>query len=131
MSPESHIVWFRKSAKRGFAVVALLALVVVLARPICDAYGMGASSPPGVGQLAGGEQPNHDGFDPCCVSIDDGTPLASERAAPPAKAPTAVLMFAFHDGPWSSATQRRVVAIPPDRPPPLRAYHARTARILV
>jgi len=130
MNAGSYVTWFRKTWKRGFAVLALLALALVLARPICDAYEMGAGSL-GVGQLAGAEQSNHNDFDPCCTSIDDGTPLASESAASPAKAPTAVLMFAFHDGTRSSATQVPVAAIPPDRPPLLRAYHARTARILV
>lgn len=130
MNPGSHIVWFRKTARRGFAVLALLALALVLARPICDAYEVGAGSP-GVGQLAGGEQSNHNDLDPCCASIDDGTPLASVNAASPAKAPIAVLVLAFHEGTWSSATQVPVAAIPPDCPPLLRPYHARTARILV
>ena len=130
MSLGSQYAWLGKTAQRCFAVLALLALALVLARPICDAYAVGAGAS-GVEQPAGGEQSNHDDFDPCCTSIDDGTPLTSERVASPAKAPTAVLTIAFHDGTRSSAMQRRSAAIPPDRPPLLRAYHARTARILV
>jgi len=130
MSVANHFAWFGKTAMRGFAVLALLALALVLTRPICDAYGMGVGQA-GIGHLVSGEQSNHDGWDPCCASIDDGTPLASASASPAANAPTAVLLFAFHEETWSSAMQRHIPAVPPDRPPLPRPYHARTARILV
>jgi len=130
MSVANHFAWFGKTAMRGFAVLAILALALVLTRPICDAYGMGVGQA-GIGHLASGEQSNHDGWDPCCASIDDGTPLASASAVSAAKAPIAFMISAFHDGTRSSATQRRVAAVPPDRPPLPRPYHARTARILV
>lgn len=129
MSTANQFAWFRKTARRGFAVLALVALVLVLARPICDAFGGGLAA---LGHLAGTEQQsNHDDSDPCCASIGDGAPLAPASAIAIAQLPGAILIAAFLAGSWISAMRRRIALVPPDRPPLPRRYYARTARILV
>lgn len=129
MSTANQFAWFGKTARRGFAVLALVALALVLARPICDALGGGLAA---LGHLVGTEQQsNHDDSDPCCASIGDGTPLAPASAVPTAQPLGAVLIAAFPAILWFSAIRRRIALVPPDRPPLLRPYYARTARILV
>lgn len=129
MRTASHFAWFSKTTMSGFAVLALIALTLVLARPICDTFGGGLAA---LGHLAGSEQSNHDDdFETCCASIGDETPLASVSAIPFAQPAGAVLIAALPATPRFSAMRRRIALVPPDRPPRLRPYYARTARILV
>jgi hypothetical protein len=121
-----------KSAKRGFIALALVALSLLLARPVCDAIG-GIESPVGPLQVATAAQPGdlHDDSGPCCISVDNGAlgaaaggvSLAGKTPASASGSPFQ-LVAAFSPG-------LRSATIPPGRPPIFAAYYARTARILI
>lgn len=128
--------WFKRRARHGFALLALLALSLVIARPICDAY----SASGGTAQPVQVEASDHSGHDhsrdgepgPCCSSIDDASLLSSAVTVPAAAQPSAfVLVAAGSLQPWSAVADRRIALEPPDRPPLSRSYQARTARLLI
>lgn len=120
--------------KDAFVFLALSALLLVLARPVCDVLEWhGAEEQPGSSAIASytaGE--HHDGhYDPCCTSIEDGSLVAlSASAAPPVeRLPTPAAAMA---SPVQRAAVHSLVAwLPPDTPPISRPYHVRTARLLI
>jgi hypothetical protein len=97
------------------ALLAVVAVSVALARPVCELY----ESPVNA----------HDHVD-CCAPLAHGV-----RAEPPAAAASAVeppfvpvpmaRSLQWHASGWSKP------AIPADRPPISLSYHARSARMLV
>lgn len=122
-------------AGRGFLVLALLALFVVLARPICDlSHLQGAAShgdAPFVADYFGGEAPSHDDSEPCCTSIDDASLVGGTLAfAPDIKSFSAVPVAQSFSTTYLTRPSVRA-AFPPDRPPLSRPYYARSARILI
>jgi len=124
----------RNISRRGFVVLALVALFVVLARPLCDAYhwhGAPQSGPAIAAVHAIGEAPQHGHSELCCASMQDGTlvvPATAVTAAfesPAAAVPAAVFL------PGRRASFSLTAPLPLDRAPPLRRYYARSARILI
>ena len=123
------------AARRLFLALALLALGVVLARPICDAsHAKGAPFLEGglaaAAHYSDGQAAHHDDSDPCCVSVDDaslvvGTTALVSDAKPPA------LPMAQASSAWRSTPRSLDPAIPPDQPPMSRPYHARSSRLLI
>jgi hypothetical protein len=111
-------VLFRMSTTLGkalFLALALLAVSAVLARPICD-----LDRPLG--------KAHHQ--DDCFASFTDATPAVPPDAAiPSAKPPVFLALTATWSPAWREAAWP-AAAIPPDRPPLTRPYHARSARIL-
>ncbi len=114
MSTLTGFLTLQRLAKGFFAVLAVLAVTVALASPICDAYEV-----PGVIHEQG-----------CCATLNDGNLVAlaalPSNFEPPVLGPVPVA--------WSPewrATAWPAHAIPPDRPPLTWPYHARSARILI
>lgn len=127
---------FRKLATHGCAVLALLALTLVIARPICDAYAAANGSSEAAHVAADGHGDNdHSHGDepgPCCSSIDDASLLGSANVtSASAKPATFVVVPASSRQAWSAVPGRLLASEPPDRPPLCRPYHARTARLLI
>jgi len=117
-------------------VLALLALSLVLARPICDVYQLqGSSSHSGTSVAANhahGEASHHEDSEPCCASIEDGTLVVPAAVATPAvKSPASLLVATASLPGWLDATPFPAEAIPPHRPPDSQPYYARSARILI
>ncbi|MEO8144631.1 MAG: hypothetical protein ABI654_10485 [Betaproteobacteria bacterium] len=124
------------NAKRGFVVFALLALTLVMARPICDVYRLqgtpSQSGPVAAVGHAHGEASHHADSEPCCAAIDDGTLTvlaASAIPEPTSLSPVPAATTSLLN--WRATTCSFAVAIPPDRPPDSLAYCARSARILI
>jgi hypothetical protein len=104
-------------AKTLFLVLALLAVSAVLARPICD-----------LDRLPGNVHQHHQ--EDCCASLKAGTPVVTpDAAAPSVKLPAFLPLTAAWLAEWY-AVAWPAVAVPPDRPPLSRPYHARSTRIL-
>lgn len=113
------------SRRRAMAVLALVALVAVLLRPLCDALEpiQAAAAPSGV------QQSHHSPEEPCCASIADGSFAPSSAAAFPFDdAYDVIPRRALPSG--SRLALRRAALDPPRRPPRPVPFHARTARIL-
>ena len=121
--------------RRGFVLFALLALSVVMARPICDLHQFqGNSSQSGSVVATGhvlGEAPGHEGSEPCCGSVQDGT-LAVLAAAvtPVVKSPVFLLVATVSLPGWRAAASSPAAAILAERSPASQPYHVRSARIL-
>lgn len=98
-----------------FAVLALLAVSVAVASPVCDSFHASADAP----------QP-----DTCCASLEDGALALPPTAAPSAQPPAFVAVSAGSSVQWRALSWPDA-AVPPDRPPLTRPYHARSARILI
>jgi hypothetical protein len=116
MSNTIGLVMSLRLTKGVFAALALLAVSVALASPICDRY-----------ELPGNAPHHEDG----CASLKDGTPAVPPTAAAPSVKPPPFLPLATG---WSTewrAVNWPAAAIPPARPPITRPYHARSARILI
>jgi len=121
--------------RRGFAVLAFLALSILLARPVCNAMEP-ANAAPGFAHagaafqdLDTGHSDHESGL--CCVSVDEASPI------PPAGVAAASGKGSAGPLPAAKASLRRAIAAPwhvaghRSLPPPLSLpYHARTARIL-
>jgi hypothetical protein len=121
--------------RRGFAVLAFLALSILLARPVCNAMEP-ANAAPGFAHagaafqdLDTGHSDHESGL--CCVSVDEASPLPTAGMAAPSGKGSAEPL------PAAKASLRRAIAAPwqvaghRSLPPPLSLpYHARTARIL-
>jgi hypothetical protein len=125
-----------KLARPGFVVFALLALSLVLARPVCDAYhlqgGPSQSGPVADAGHALGEALHHEDSAPCCASLEDGALAVPATVAIPAvKLPASLLAATASLPGWRAATLLLAAEIPPDRPPVSRPYYARSARILI
>jgi hypothetical protein len=109
------------------AVLALVALGVVLLRPLCDALEpiqAAAAAPSSI-------QQDHDApGEPCCASIGEGSMAPSSSAiaflfdGPQEALPALVPLFA------PRVALPRASLDPPRRPPRAVPFHARTARIL-
>lgn len=126
----------RKPVRHVCALLALLALSLVVARPVCDAYAAGGGSvqPAHIEATApsGHDHSHGDEPGPCCSSIDDASLLGSAAVAPAAAKPVAFLVAsAVSLEPSWSVAGRLIRTEPPDRPPLFRPYHARTARLLI
>ena len=136
MSSGIQFLVTRRLAKRGFVVFALLALSLVLARPICDVYLLqgspSQSGPVAPADHALGETSHHEDSEPCCASVEDGTlAVPATAVTPTGKSPAPLLMAAASLPGWRTAARSPGAAIPPDRPPTSQPYYARSARILI
>ena len=135
MSSNPRFTMKRDIARRGFVVLALVALFVVLARPLCDAYhwqGLPQSGPALAAVHAIGEAPPHGHSELCCASMQDGTLVVPANAVTAAfKSPAAAVPAAVFLPGWRAASFSLTAPLPPDRAPPLRRYYARSARILI
>ena len=106
----------QRLAKNFFALLALLAVTVALASPICDAY-----------ERAGDiHEPD------CCASLS----LNERNPVPSAASPISFEPPVLGALPMSWSTEWRAFNWPapevlPDRPPLTRPYYARSARILI
>lgn len=114
MSKAVHTVLSLTAARLAFAVLAFLAVATVLAQPFCDLHE---------------DEALHQ--EDCCASLADGTVAVPATAVVTGFKARAVLppAAAWPAG-WRTA-QGPEPAIPPDRPPISRPYHARSARILI
>ena len=135
MSSGIQSVVTRRLTRRGVAVFAFLALFMVLARPICDAYlphgGPAQSGTTAFTGHASNEPSRHADSRLRCASVEDGRLVEPAAALTPVKSP-APLPVAKASLPGSrTAALARAAAIPPDRPPVTHRYHARSARILI
>lgn len=116
-------------------MLALLALFVVLARPICDiSHVQGPAShghAPAVADNFGDGAANHGEPEPCCETVDDAS-LVGATAAFALDAKLASVAPLAQNGSARHLGRRSPRApIPPDRPPLSRPYHARSARLLI
>jgi hypothetical protein len=114
MGTATGFLTLHRLAKGFFAALALLAVTLALASPVCDAFDL----------------PGDIHQEDCCASLADETPV------PPAAAPSGLKPPVFAPLPAVWSPQWRAVAwsaaaIPPDRPPLTRPYHARSARLLI
>jgi hypothetical protein len=135
MSREAHLPMSRKLARGGFVVLALVALFVALARPLCGAHRLQGDAP-GSGPViaaAGviGEAAPHGRSGTCCSSMHDGSLVVSVPVAEAFKSPAAAVLTAASPPAWRVASASLVAPIPPHRPPGLKPYYARSARILI
>jgi len=113
--------------RTGAVALALLALLFVLARPICAAQDLRPALPHAAAAVHMHDSPQgSDHSDPCCDAME-----ALVIATPPAVAvptvATALAVPAFARLPLRIALAHSIFGTPP--PPPL-PYHARSARIL-
>ena len=135
MTSGSRFTVTHRPARGVFILLALLALLVVLARPICDlSRFQDVASHDGALASYSGENPSHDdGSEPCCASVEDGSLAVPATAVTgDAKSSAATLPTEISNAAWPA--QVRWAAgqlIPPDHPPIWRSYHARSARILI
>ena len=118
-------------------LMALLALLAVLAKPICDLSRFQAAAPhDGALALAGysNEGPSHDdGSEPCCASVEDGSLAVPAPVVPVDAKSSAAILPPEISGNGRPVGVRSLLGpvIPPDRPPVTRPYYARSARILI
>lgn len=129
----------RSTARRGLVALGLLALFVVLARPVCDVFeasdGRGSLGPVSVAAAATAESPAHHdhGSEPCCSSVQEGSVTVPSLAFATDGKPASVLITPpiaakrWGDG----ADLLAAAAIPPDPPPVQRSYYARSSRLLI
>jgi hypothetical protein len=113
--------------RTGAVALALLAMLFVLARPVCAAQGFGPDLPytSAVAHAEGTPQhPHHS--DPCCEALDASVIATPSTLAAPAAA-AALPVSAFVRMLPRISLAYSVFVTPP--PPPL-PYHARSARIL-
>lgn len=126
----------RKRPWRGVVALALLALSVVMARPICDAYALGTSAsqpaPEAAAQHGAGGAAHHSGDSGTCCDAVSGTELVVTAFAAPVgkEATSVVLVRSAFAAAWPAVPGRRVVRHAPQAPPRTLAYHIRSARIL-
>lgn len=123
-------------ASRGLVVFALLALSLVLARPICDAHWLlGSRSHSGPFAAADHAQDgasHNEDAGPCCASIEDGTlAVPATTVIPAVKSPAPALVATASLTGWREAAPSLAAAIVPGRPPDPQSYYARSARILI
>ena len=120
--------------KDAFVFLALSALLLVLARPVCDVlewHGAQDAGPSGLASYVADESGHHEGHtDPCCDSIEDGNLAVSASAAPPVERP-AIPAAAIVAPARPVAVLTHVAWLPPDTPPISRPYHVRSARLLI
>lgn len=119
--------------------LGLLALFVVLARPICDVLEAssrhGSFGPVAVAAAATADSPvHHDhGSEPCCSSIQEGSvtvpslSFATDGMPAPGIIPPPIAAKRWGNRPDLLAA----AAIPPDPPPIQRSYFARSSRLLI
>ena len=129
----------RSTARRGLAALGLLALFVVLTRPICDVLEAssrhGSFGPVAVAAAATADSPvHHDhGSEPCCSSIQEGSvsvpslSFATDGKPAPGVTPPPIAAKRWSDGPDLLAG----AAISPNPPPVQRSYSARSSRLLI
>jgi hypothetical protein len=112
--------------RTGTVALALLAVLFVLARPVCAAQDFRVALPHASAIAHVEDSPQGSGHsDPCCDALD-ATAIATPTAlAAPAAA--ALPSLAFARVPLRNALTQSVFSTP--APPPL-SYHARSARIL-
>jgi hypothetical protein len=135
MSSVLHSLTSGKTVRRSFVAVALAALSLMLARPICDAYEQPSAAPrsmalAAVEHAAGESVPHSNESGPCCTSVDEATLTASKIPVPAA----AKAILSIPTGPsarWPSVVSHRAAVDPPGPTPRSLPYHARSARILV
>jgi hypothetical protein len=123
------------AGRRAFVALALVALSLVLAQPICDAYerpsAASQSAPLAAVEHDAGEPARHSNeTGPCCASVDEAVPVASAIPLPSA-AKAALLIPTVPSARWPLVAGRRAAVDPPQPPPRSLSYHARSARILI
>lgn len=114
MSKAIRLLLSLRIARRAFAVLALIAVATALAQPFCDVH-----------QAEALHQED------CCASLTDGSVAVQAKMVVPVLKSPAVLPAATASLTGWRTAQGPAVAIPPDRPPISRPYHARSARILI
>ena len=129
MSGEAYSAMNGRLARGGFVVLALVALFVALARPLCD---VPHSGPVIAAVEAGAEATPHGHSGTCCSSMHDGSLVVTATAAAEAfKSPPGPVLAPASLPAWRAASVSLAARIPPDRPPALKPYYARSARILI
>jgi len=123
------------AGRRAFVALALVALSLVLAQPICDAYeqpsAASQSAPLAAVEHDAGEPAHHSNeTGPCCVSVDEAVLVASAIPVPTA-AKSLGLIPTAPSARWPLVVSRLAAVDPPQPPPRSLPYHARSARILV
>jgi hypothetical protein len=135
MSRQLHSLTDRKAGRRAFVALTLLALSLVLARPICDAYeqpsAASQSAPLAAVEHDAGESAHHSNESgPCCASVDEAVLAASAILVPTSAKSLGLIPMAL-SARWPLVLSRRAAVDPPQPPPRSLPYHARSARILV
>jgi hypothetical protein len=139
MSDATQLPVTQTLVRRRFVVCALLALIVVLARPICDAYHVhqlpsssSQTGPTFVSDHAIGNSSHHEDSEPCCAFVEGGNLAAPATALAPVVKSSVHLLVATASLPGGfSPGLARNAAIPPERPPHPQPYYARSTRILI
>ena len=129
-----HFLVTRKQARRGFFVLVLLALSIVLARPICEVY-QHRDNPAKSGLVAAGhsagETWHQEDPEPCCASIEARSLAAPASAVAPAIKSPVTVPLASAWLMWRTAAFSPPAPLPPNGLPFLQSYYARSARILI
>ena len=130
MSGDSPFPLKRTAASRALFLFALVAVFVVLAGPVCDVHRLQGSLPQAAVTLAAGHVAVGAEAGSCCAELGAVPLIAattwtealdeSSTAVPPAWAP-----------PWRSQALALSTPLPPDRPPIVKPYYARSARMLI
>jgi len=121
----------RKPTLGMFAVVALL---VLLAQPLCAAYHL-PGHPRAAGALATATADTGDGADNdhsagCCASVYDAMVVAPPAAVPSAFEFDLAVLPSLPSAPVWRSTGFSLPARAQGAPPPPKSYYARSARIL-
>jgi hypothetical protein len=116
------------SMRRGFGALALLAVLSVIAQPICAALEIhAATAQAATVAFEHDAQQGPEDQGPCCAVIETGTIIAASTAAVCTAVPAIAAPFALPYRLVRIAPAQTASGAPP--PPPL-SYHARSARIL-
>ena len=114
--------------RRLSAALAFLALLLLLVRPVCAAHEPVQAA---FGALHASAVDHSEHSEPCCASLDDGSPVPAVKAVFTGMEPAG-------DATAPAATARRrldapsnLAADPPQRPPRSLPYHVRSTRLLI
>ena len=121
--PRAEVRFLRLSA-----ALAFLALLFILVRPVCEAH---EPVQPATGEVYASTADHSEDPEPCCASLDDGSPVPAVKSVPTGAKPAGEAV-----APPATARQRldppsHVAVNPPQRPPRSLPYHARSARLLI
>ena len=130
----SAAIRFRGRVTWLFAACALVAVSVLLVRPLCEFLELRGASPHAGSTLA--IQPTDPASHerdalPCCASVDDASLVVPTLSVMAETKSLSTIKPADLPLAWRLAPRSFQAAIAPDLPPISRPYHSRTARILV